>query len=382
MKNIILCSVAFLVVSIGCAPRITNIVPNAAMPGTRVVIHGEGLTTGTDNPTSVDFNGEGATFTAVGDNVEADVPLRATIGPVHVTRSYVDLLHPSGTATSPNDFVVVVSETRESEGNDVMGEADPVSDNGIVGTLTDISDIDWFQVPTGDLGPYGYTIELYAYTEGTPDGMDVRVSVCDNEGGTLQNLYTNDPSRDLNMAWTAQPPDTNIYLEVTCRGSTSHWIPITYHITIAKVPINDSNEMDNNCPEAREITPGIAHVNSYLCSLDVPAHSSHLMDCYRFELAAPARVFISIVDAGLPTSGSEPELDVVHLYLLDNTCTEPGSGGYSNVGNSNIAALSATAGAGIWYIWVTNSFNTIHTSGNGSAPLCFKRPYRIYLSID
>ena len=134
--------------------------------------------------------------------------------------------------------------------------------------------------------------------------------------------------------------------------------------------------MDNDAGHAKEITLETAHTGSYLCSLDEPAHSSHINDYYSLELSGltgPKEATILVTYAGLPTN------DYVYIALLDSA---GGTVNHITSDNNNTAIFQEYVSDGTWYIYVSNQSHSISHSGIGSAPLCYKRPYRIYVMLS
>jgi len=192
---------------------------------------------------------------------------------------------------------------------------------------------------------------------------------------------------ETKTGWTAQAPGSHIYLLVTSVGSTSTWSPITYHIQIAKIPINDTNESDNQYSQAKSITLGSTHTGSTLCSTDASTHGSHVQDHYRFSLASAKTVTVLLTDAGL-TAG-----DCVTVYLQSQHDAEYGSSHQHASGSTDMVSLTVDLAsmyttphppfpAGNWYVLVTNHTGGMLNYGEGSAPVCFKRPYRLTVKTD
>lgn len=380
VKQSTLASGLVAILCAGCSPRITNIVPYAARPGERVMIHGYRLTEGTD-PESVDFNGTPGTFFApAGESVEAEVPAGATSGRVHIGAL-------RGLATSPSDFTVVVTEVEETEPNNDRARANVIGENGIRGTILGASDDDWFRIATGPAGPYGYTLEVHASTEGMPDGVGLRVLIQSSADETLGYLCVGPGGDDPPLAWTAQPADTHIGLRVESTGSThSARTPIRYHIAIAKIPIDDTNERDNDIDHANPVSPGTAHTGSYLCDVDDlrgPTVSDD-RDYYSFELLTPRVVTVTLADAGLRSPASA----YVGLYTPDGTLYA----GPTAYGTTEAVGVVVDLPrdyvrphppfpAGTWYVLVMSSMSLSHC-GEGSAPVRLKRPYRLLVDLD
>jgi hypothetical protein len=105
-------------------------------------------------------------------------------------------------------------------------------------------------------------------------------------------------------------------------------------------------------------------------------------DWFHFTLNEPKDVNIYLSNAGLDSE------DGVRLYLYDKENVNHGEFHGNNetgVLSVNLKAMSWDVipfPAGDWYIQVTNSFGEIQNSGDGSAPLCFKRPYRIIVILN
>lgn len=389
MKKMAFLCLFHLFISIaGCGPRITHVVPSAGTFGEAIVISGQGLNKGESNPEWVRFNGTSAVdFWNEGEDVVALVPEGATTGPIQIHRSYVDLSTPSGTADSPSNFTVITDTTSESESNNDMSNADSVDSNRITGTLTEFTDEDWFRVPAGPAGPYGYTLEFYCRAEGLTDGLDMQVRLMDGAGETLEYMYASAVTEDehRHIAWTAQEPGASVYLEVAITGSTSDWHEVDYTITVARTPINDPNETQDNDKEITEsigLTPDSAYAQSYLGVTN--SEGSHIDDYFNFALDEPKVVNIYLYNAGLDSA------DGARLYLhddiIDGDYGEHHGTNEAGVLSVNLRAMSWDEDhpfpAGNWYILVNNAFRGVYNHGTGPAPLCFKRPYRIMVTLD
>jgi hypothetical protein len=367
-----------IILTTGCAPKITNIVPYSGNVGDTVRIHGDGLTKGSGSPTAVDFNGTAATtFSADGTTVLATVPPGATSGPIHVTRASSGLLYPGRTATSPADFTVITSTTSDSSifpnADDTRAEANVVASgsNAIQGSLSGTDTTDFFKIAT-DAGPYGYTIEFHAMAS-LPSGTSLRVVVTDNDGSTMCTINVDNSTSDPQICWTAQPPGPdNAYLEVSYTGAAPS-SAFTYDINIARIPINDPREtLDNtNTPSgSTSVTPGTAYHDNYLGVANTP--SSDVDDYYSFNLDHSTTVVVTVMDAGLPAG------DFVNLYLTNTS----GIVQAFDTGSAGSASLSVALAPGEWRVLVTNSPGSLNNYGNGSAPGCFKQPYRLAITLN
>lgn len=375
-RHILLFSALFILF-VGCRPEISSIEPYAARENETVLIRGEHLSDGPDNPTQVLFNGTLATgVTLVPDGLAVVVPAGAGSGPVRVTCDYVSMSSPGGTAESPAEFTVITRATTESEGNDSMSLADRVNLNEIRGEVSSLTDVDWFEVPTGPAGVYGYTLEFNAEAIDLPDGVELRVQLVDAAGNTQNNLYVGGlPEDEVTTCWSAQRPNTHLYLEVTWGGSMSGpvWTPFDYRITFARIPINDTNEPDNDETMARPISLGDPHNGSYFGVVEDLDHGYHVDDWYELNLAEPITLVITIQKAGL-----SPEYDdavKVWVYGPDGTPVIE-----DMQGTAESFSHAVPVGEGRYLILVSHTYMDMYPYGTGYAPLAFKRPYLLTVS--
>lgn len=377
-----------------CAPRIHNIEPYAAPPGGLVAIQGECLTSGSGDPVAVMFNGlSTGTFTSSGSTVQATVPPGANTGKVTVQVAGQPGLWGcnAGIAESPHDFTVVTQANPEQEPNNSQQQATVFSGNAVTGSLG-IQDVDWFRVGTGAAGAYGYALELHLNAQPVTNGIDVRVAISTQSGDTIDYLYS-DSRRHV---WLVQPPQQNIYLEVSWVGSTSSALPpIPYQIILGKLPIRDPGETgDNETTGAHAIEPGTPVSTAHLCSVEPGAYGD-IKDHYAFQLNAPQEVMISVTKAGLPMD------DKVIVSLLtpsgDNFETEYN---YCNSGDTACQTRASshvmlfadlpkhykdtpwTFPQGKWHVLVQNHSGDFATSGSGFAPLSCKYPYTVGVSLQ
>lgn len=365
---------------VGCAPTITSLKPSAGTPGDKILITGGKLTVGGKNPSSVDFNGTAATFKAVGNDVQAQVPKGATTGPVHVKTSYVDFYSPGGTATSPFDFTVVKSPFMEKEKNDTQKTANNASLAQIIkGSITDTDKADWFKINSGPSGPWGYGIEIGAEPKNLPKGVSLRV---DMEGyradlkavGNL-NTYHDDKAFTL---WTTHAPNTDIFLNVYWSGSTSKSFKADYILKIARVNISDTNEDDDTINTAKEIkmSDGFGvHKTSYLCNIFKGGEDVGMKDFYFFKPGGATQISIVVVSPPLN------QKDGVYVDLYDNVKGYRGGDAGNYVAASfNLKLTGGEKALGQWYIEVTNAWDHYASAGAGpkdEMPLSYKAPYTI-----
>ncbi|UCG56071.1 MAG: IPT/TIG domain-containing protein [Phycisphaerales bacterium] len=370
---------------VGCSPTIHNLEPSAGTPGDTITITGGRLTVGGKNPSSVDFNGTAATFKAVGNAVEAQVPNGATTGPVHVKTSYVDKYSPGGTAASPFDFTVVQSTFIEKEKNDTLTTANDASLAQIIkGSTTDTDPADWFKINSGSSGPWGYGIEIVAEPKNLPQGVMLRV---DMEGyradlGAIGNLSTYHDDKAFTL-WTTHAPNTDIFLNVYWTGSTSSSFKADYTLKIARISISDTNEDDNTIVTAKEIkmSGGFgAHKTSYLCNIFKSGDDVGMQDFYYFNAGGATQISIAVVTAPLDQS------DGVHVDLYDD-----GQGYRGGDAGNYVAAKfdyklpQGQIAIGTWYIEVTNAWDHYASAGagpNDKMPLSCKAPYTIMVAAN
>jgi len=376
----------------GCTPRIDNIAPYTGRWGETVVIRGRCLTDGTENPASVSFNGTTADFWPVEQAVEATVPLGATTGPVSVSVVDAGLFGcNAGVAESPADFTVFVDTLSELDSGDDCDSAQLLDADAVAGALSTASDIDCYEVPAGPAGPYGYVLEFHmAVDSELPDG-DVRYQIIGQDPEqVLQTLHVGGHDyEEMDLGWTAQAPGRAVYLMVDWAGTTSSaWEPISYELSVARLPIEDEAETEDNSPGggAVSIAPGMAHAQSRLCSVYGSEGSyGDIRDHFSFELDEPKGVLIALTNAGLP------EGDEVDLALL-----QPGFDPQASAtGDARSAGLAVDLPAiwprpdefpyfpaGTWYVYVSNQASSFPAAGPGSAPLSCKRPYRLFVEVD
>lgn len=168
--------------------------------------------------------------------------------------------------------------------------------------------MDWFQILTGPAGTYGYTLEFYAGAEDVPDDVELRVQLVDESGSSQSYMYVGGPPEDeIRTCWSAQRPETHLYLEVTWGGSISEpvWVPFDYRISFASLPIQDTNELDNSRTQAKVISLGDRHNGSYLCSIDDSDHGYHVVDWYALNLSEPVSLAVTVQNAGLDPDAAE-----------------------------------------------------------------------------
>ncbi|MCU7918713.1 MAG: hypothetical protein KZQ95_10195 [Candidatus Thiodiazotropha sp. (ex Epidulcina cf. delphinae)] len=363
-----------------CAPTITNIEPSAGAPGDEILITGGKLTIGTNNPSSVDFNGKTAKFKTVGNNVKAQVPQGASTGRIHVITNYFNFYSPGGTATSPFDFTVINSSFTEKEQNDTRKSANNANLTQIIkGSTTDSDQADWFKISSGSSGPWGYGLEIVVEPDNLPNGVSLRM---DMEGyradlNAIGNLttYTDDKAFTL---WTAHAPNTDIFLNVHRTGSISTSFKADYTVKISRIKINDINESDNGFNTANSIImmDGIgSHNTSYLCNIFKNGDELGMKDFYSFNPGGATQ--ISIVVTTPPLN----QKDGVHVDLYDNTKGyRGGDAGNYVVANYNLKLPKGEKAKGTWFIEVTNAWDQYAIAGAGpkdKIPLSCKVPYTI-----
>jgi hypothetical protein len=369
----------------GCSPTIHNLEPSAGTPGDKILITGGNLTVGGKNPSSVDFNGTAATFNAVGNDVEAQIPNGATTGPVHVKTSYVDFYSPGGTATSPYDFVVVKSAFKENETNDTQTTANDADlAQSIEGSVTDTDPADWFKINSGSSGPWGYAIEIVAEPKNLPQGVSLRVDMDGYRAdlNAVGNLTTYHDDKAFTL-WTTHAPNTDIFLNVHWTGSISSSFTADYTLKIARIKISDTNEDDNTIVNAKEIkmSDGFGvHTTSYLCNIFKGGEDVGMQDFYFFNAGGATQISIVVITPPLDPS------DSVIVDLYDNAQDYVGGG----VGNYVAAKFDYTLpqgeiAVGNWYIEVTNAWDHYASAGagpNDKTPLSCKSPYTIMVAAN
>ncbi len=369
-----------MVLLAACAPTINDLEPSSGVSGDKILITGGKLTVGGKNPSSVDFNGTAAKFKAVGNDVEAEVPIGATTGPVHVKTGYVDFYSPGGTATSPFDFTVIIKTFSETETNDTQKTA---NDTGLAqlikGSITDTDKADWFKVTSGPSGPWGYAIEIVAEPKNLPTGVSLRV---DMEGyradiKAVGNLTTYKDSKSFTL-WTTHAPNTDIFLKVSWVGSPSTSFTTDYTLKIARIKISDTNEADDTFKNVKGITMvnGMGtHNTSYLCNIFKGGEDVGMQDFYSFNAGGATQISIVVISPPLDMS------DGVYVDLYDNAQGyRGGAKGNYVVANLDYVLTGGEQALGTWYIEVTNAWDHYASAGAGPTdemPLSCKAPYTI-----
>ena len=364
----------------GCAPTITNLEPSVGTPGDKILITGGKLTAGGINPSSIDFNGTPTKFKAVGNDIEAQVPIGATTGPIHVKTSYVDFYSPGGTATSPFDFTVEKSTFTEKENNDTRKTANNASlAQTIKGSTTDTDKADWFKITSGPSGPWGYGIEIVVEPKNLPKGVLLRVDMegyrADLKAVGHLNTYHDNKAFTL---WTTHAPNTDIFLNVYWAGSTSKSFEAGYTLKIARFKISDTNEDDNSFKTAKEIkmSDGMgAHNTSYLCNIFKGGDDVGMKDFYFFNPGGATQISLVVLSPSLN------QQDIVYVNLYDNTKGyRGGNAGNYGAANFNLKLTKGEEALGQWYIAVTNAWDHYASAGAGpkdAMPLSCKAPYTI-----
>ncbi len=394
LNNLVVYLLVFLAIA-GCSSRITHIEPYSALPGEIVTIHGRCLASNATIPTSVQFNGTASVaFRPVNASVEAVVPQGATTGPVAVSTDYAHqdaIIHfcVRGTVESPLDFEVLANGFTEIEPNDVIESANRVDRNHIAGALSNPSDVDWYVISSGPAGPYGYTLEFYASAE-LPDGYDLRIYFKDESGAVpAQYFYVEKSSADAtHNGWTVQAPSQDVHLSVDLVGSSSDDIePTPYQLSIARLPIQDSQETaDNRLNGAIPIEPGVAHVGAYLCSVATSETETDVPDYYSFELTRPQVVKVYVFDAGLPDT-HDVEISLWNPYGDHSSSSVDGEsfGAYLEVDLPTIwprPLEHPIFPVGTWYVSVQTHSGTFPNSDSGYAPVGCKFPYAISVVLE
>ncbi len=369
-----------IVLIVGCAPTISNLEPGIGSPGDKISIIGGKLTVGGKNPSSVDFNGTPAKFQPAGKDVVAVVPQGATTGPIHVTTNYVDYYSPGGTAASPFDFTIVNASYLEKEKNDTRKTANNANLAQIIkGSITGADKADWFKIKSGSSGPWGYGIEIVVEPTSLPSGVSLQV---DMEGyradlnaiGSLITYHDNKPF----TLWTTHAPNTDIFLNVFCVGSTSQNFKADYKLKISRINIDDSNETDDSFTTAKEIkmSDGLGVLKtSCLCNIFKGGKDIGMKDFFFFKPDDATQINIVVITPPLDQS------DSVHVELYDNAKGyRGGNQGNYVTANYNLKLTGGEKALGQWYIEVTNAWDHYASAGAGSKnkmPLSCKAPYTI-----
>jgi len=190
-------------------PAISGMSPPLGSVGTSVTVTGSGFA----KATAVRFNGTSATFTVNSDTqLTAVVPQGATTGPVTVTA-------PSGTGTSPTNFIVTATLTFSAAADTYVASASPSKNYGTATTLQ------LGQSPRKDL-----LLKLTLTGIGTRTVLSAKLSLYCTLGSTSGGIFYT----TANTSWS----------EKTVTWKTAPAAGLTNVATIGPVSANSWYEVD------------------------------------------------------------------------------------------------------------------------------------------
>lgn len=290
----------------GCRSTIDSVEPGFGVPGEQILIRGQNLT-GSTTVNQVAFGGGVSDLSPVPHPTDVDavlvtVPAGAQTGKLiaHVTST--SPLHVGSTAESPLDFVVNATPFPETEPNDSQSSRNNVGSATTISGVVSESDQDWFQLDETAGGTWAGIMEMRVTSSDSID-VDVWGPDVNAPGGYRISGFSLAKSQ---TGWISVPASVSILLHVTTPSITG---PVSYEIQVARIPVNDSTEVDDDGDNQTDIASDSLSAATLSFQNDTATVSSsvlvpiwntnlsviategfHYEDYFRFDVAAPATV--------------------------------------------------------------------------------------------
>jgi hypothetical protein len=198
----------------------------------------------------------------------------------------VGLTPPPAATLAPAEPV----ESRESEPNDRLGQADPIAPTGeIEGAIQARGDADWYRVTAPRQGALAFT------TLGVPAAIDLVLRAWDADGAIITSWFSPPRPGGPTTGVIDLPRPGPYWLEVR-DGNNDASAPEPYRIALTFTTTADPAEPNDTLDVATPVTPGVPVTANILPRRDA--------DWYRVEAPKQGALAIAI-------TGVAPDLDVV-----------------------------------------------------------------------